>query len=95
MDVKGTALDFQEAHEIGARIADKSFGNLYDHCFILKEDEKKGSDLRVAAVLSDATSGRRMIVTTNQLAVQLYSGNHLNGLNKHGQYSAHQGRGLY
>lgn len=74
LPVKGTPLDFNEPTRIGERIERlKPALNGYDHNYVLAE----GSGLKLAARLSEPTSGRIMEVRTTQPAVQLYTGNHL------------------
>lgn len=82
--VKGTPLDFTTPHVVGGRIeADYKplkQGLGYDHNYVLK-----GAGMKLAAVVHDPKSGRVMEVSTDQPAVQLYTGNHLNGVKgKHG-----------
>ena len=72
--LKGTPMDFQQPTRIGERIqqlAPKLNG--YDHNYILGE----GKALKMAARLTEPSSGRVMEVRTTQPAVQLYTGNHL------------------
>jgi aldose 1-epimerase len=78
-DVSGTPMDFTHATAIGQRI-DADFEALrfaggYDHCWVLNP----GTGTRLAARLSDPTSGRTMEVFTNQPGIQFYSGNFLDG----------------
>lgn len=77
--VIGTPLDFTTPHVIGERIG-ASFKPLvqgvgYDHNYVLK-----GSGMRLAARVKDPKSGRVMEVSTTDPAVQLYTGNHLKGV---------------
>jgi aldose 1-epimerase len=80
--VDGTPFDFRSPTEIGARIgADDeqlTFGGGYDHNFVL-EGWRPDGELRPAAVLRDAPSGRTMEVLTTEPGVQFYSGNFLDG----------------
>jgi aldose 1-epimerase len=86
--VKGTPFDFTVAHPIGERIeardAQLTFGSGYDHNWVL--DQQTG-DLRVAAAVSEATTGRGILVETTEPGLQFYSGNFLNGtqIGKSGQ----------
>lgn len=79
VSIKGTPLDFTTPHTIGERIgADfkplaQGFG--YDHNYVLP-----GSGMKLAATLKDSSSGRVMVVRTTEPGVQLYTGNHLNGV---------------
>jgi aldose 1-epimerase len=77
--VEGTPMDFRKSTKIGTRI-DAPFealklGGGYDHCWVLRP----GKGVRLAAVLRDATSGRKLEVLTDQPGVQFYSGNFLDG----------------
>jgi hypothetical protein len=78
--VAGTPFDFRSAHAIGERIgaADTqlSYGKGYDHNFVL--DGTPG-DLRLAAVVVEPESGRRMDVLTTEPGLQFYAGNFLDG----------------
>ena len=75
--VKGTPLDFTKAATIGSRIAqvaDKTGG--YDHNFVLRG---KGKSLALAARAYEPKTGRVMEMYTTEPAVQLYTGNFLDG----------------
>jgi aldose 1-epimerase len=72
--VKGTPFDFTTATAIGARINNVPGG--YDHNFVL--NNKDGS-LKLAAVLADSISGRKLEVYTTQPGLQFYTGNFLDG----------------
>ncbi|WP_184342278.1 aldose epimerase family protein [Prosthecobacter vanneervenii] len=77
--IKGTPLDFTTPHAIGERIG-ADFKPLvqgigYDHNYVLQ-----GSGLKLAAIVKDTASGRVMTVRTTEPGVQLYTGNHLNGV---------------
>ncbi len=76
LSVLGTPLDFTTPHTIGERIdADfeaLKFGVGYDHNFILP-----GKGLRPAARVREPKSGRIMEVLTTEVAVQLYTSNHM------------------
>jgi aldose 1-epimerase len=78
--VEGTPLDFRQPTAIGARInADDEqmkFGKGYDHNFVLN---RTGPGLVLAARAVDPDSGRQLEVYTTQPAVQLYTGNFLDG----------------
>ena len=78
--VAGTAFDFREPAALGARIrADDPqlvIAKGYDHCFVLNG---AGGTLRPAASCFDPVSGRRLDVATTQPALQLYTGNTLDG----------------
>jgi aldose 1-epimerase len=76
--VKGTPLDFTKATKIGARIDPlintPTLG--YDHNFVL---EKRDKGPTFAAKLKEPVSGRVLNVSTTEPAIQIYSGNFLNG----------------
>lgn len=76
--VEGTPLDFRRPTVIGARIeqddAQLRFGGGYDHNWIVNQPE---AGLRLAAVVTEATSGRKLEVHTTQPGIQFYSGNML------------------
>ena len=80
--VAGTPFDFRTFHAIGERIgADNTQiknGAGYDHNYVLNG---KAGQLRRAATVYEATSGREMRVYTTEPGVQLYTGNFLDGLN--------------
>lgn len=90
--VEGTPLDFRKPKKIGARIEElidtAALG--YDHNFVLNEpaDDKP---MRLAAVLVDSASGRRLRIMTTEIGVQFYSGNFLMGqTGKGGKTYPHQ-----
>ncbi|HVU18221.1 MAG TPA: aldose epimerase family protein [Candidatus Didemnitutus sp.] len=94
--VAGTPLDFQSTRRIGERLHDAHeqivLGNGYDHNFVLGDG--MAASPKVAAVVSDPDSGRRMEVLTTEPGVQFYSGNFLDGtlLGKSGRpYVKHGG----
>jgi aldose 1-epimerase len=76
--VAGTPLDFTKPTAIGDRIRDGFpqlvFGRGYDHNWVVD-----GSGMRVAAVLSEPTSGRVLTMSSDQPGLQFYSGNFLDG----------------
>ncbi|NQU22614.1 MAG: galactose mutarotase [Candidatus Nealsonbacteria bacterium] len=74
-EVKDTPMDFTKPKKVGARIDQVEGG--YDHCYVLKEGKGKG--LTLCARLVDPGSGRVMEIRTSQPAVQLYTGNFLEG----------------
>jgi aldose 1-epimerase len=73
-DVEGTAFDFTEPFEIGARIEEVPGG--YDHNFVLNESSE---EMPVVATLKDPESGRVMEILTKEPGLQFYSGNFLDG----------------
>lgn len=78
--VAGTPFDFRKPEVIGARInADNDQikkGGGYDHNWVVNGNP---GTLRVAAILTDPESGRRLTVETTEPGIQFYSGNFLNG----------------
>ena len=72
--VAGTPFDFTSPHAIGERIAQVEGG--YDHNFVLRGG---GGKLVLAARVEEPGSGRAMEISTDQPAVQLYTGNFLDG----------------
>ncbi len=79
--VAGTPLDFRTPTPIGARIEQNDeqlqFGKGYDQNFVVNGIP---GELRLAARVSEATSGRTLEVLTTQPGVQFYSGNMLPNL---------------
>jgi aldose 1-epimerase len=88
--VKGSALDFTEAKEIGARLEEtkKSVPSTsgYDHCYVLRA--AKG-ELALAGRVEDPKSGRVMEVYTTEPGMQLYTANFLDGDPKNGGHKQH------
>jgi aldose 1-epimerase len=78
--VKGTPFDFTKARAIGQHIdaTDEQiqYGGGYDHNFVLKGN---AGTMRLAARVTERTSGRAMDVTTTEPGVQFYTGNFLDG----------------
>jgi len=70
--VAGTVFDFTSPHPIGERIAQVEGG--YDHNFVLN-----GRAPARAARVEEPGSGRAMEIYTDQPAIQLYTGNFLDG----------------
>ncbi len=85
--VEGTPLDFGAYHPIGERIGDLKATNGYDHCFVVAGEP---GTMRMAAKVLDPASGRTLLVETTQPAVQLYTGNFLNGTPANGNYKMHE-----
>ena len=75
--VAGTGIDFTTPTRIGDRI-DRylDHANGYDHNFVLRSG---GGELAFAARVSEPTSGRVLEVWTTEPAMQLYTGNWLDG----------------
>ena len=78
--VAGTPFDFRKPEVIGARINDDNqqlkFGRGYDHNWVLNGN---AGTLRVAAIVTDPESGRKMTVETTEPGIQFYTGNFLDG----------------
>jgi len=78
--VKGTPFDFTKPTKVGVRIDDNydqlSLAGGYDHNFVIN---RKGAGLVMAAGVYEPTSGRILEVSTDQPAVQFYTGNFLDG----------------
>jgi aldose 1-epimerase len=79
--VTGTPFDFTTSHKIGERIDDSTdvqikFGGGYDHCWVLTDSTQ---NLKLAATVHEAKSGRFMEVYTTEPAIQFYTGNFLDG----------------
>jgi aldose 1-epimerase len=74
LSVAGTPFDFTSPHAIGERIAQVEGG--YDHNFVLRGG---GRALALAARVEEPGSGRAMEIYTDQPAIQLYTGNFLDG----------------
>lgn len=72
--VAGTPLDFGSPHAIGERIARVEGG--YDHNYVLRGG---GGTLALAARVEEPESGRVLEIRTDQPAIQLYTGNFLDG----------------
>ncbi len=80
--VAGTPFDFRTSTAIGKRIHSRHEqlrrGKGYDHNFVLKS--KRDKRLVKAARVYDSMSGRVMEVETTEPGIQLYTGNHLDGV---------------
>lgn len=75
LPVEGTALDFLKEKEIGRDIDQLPAG--YDHCFVAY---REGEGLASIARVVDPAGGRGFELATTKPAVQLYTGNNLNGI---------------
>jgi aldose 1-epimerase len=79
--VAGTLFDFRERCAIGARIreADEQllYGQGYDICYVL--GKAAGAEPRLAARIRAPASGRTLDIETTQPALQIYTGNKLDG----------------
>lgn len=79
--VAGTPFDFRSSKAIGRDItaddAQLKLGQGYDHNFVLKNTPDK--ELVLAGLVLEPKSGRVLEVLTDDIAVQFYSGNFLDG----------------
>ena len=79
--VKSTPFDFREKHQIGELINtdDEQLKNAkgYNHVWIVDKNDPKAYAWN--ATLTDPASGREMKMGSNQVGLQFYSGNDLNG----------------
>ena len=84
LGVKNTPFDFLEKHPIGDSIeADDEqirFGKGYNHNWVI--DKNRPAAYAWAATLTEPKSGREMQLWTNQVGVQCYTGNALDGKTK-------------
>lgn len=74
--VEGTAFDFRTAKPLGQDM-DRTGIAGYDHCFIMTAQKETG--LYEIAHVHEPVSGRTLTCYTTLPAVQLYTGNHLDG----------------
>jgi aldose 1-epimerase len=78
--VAGTPFDFRKPMMIGTHIHDANeqlrFGSGYDQNFVINGP---ADTLRLAAIVTDRESGRKMTVETTEPGVQFYTANHLDG----------------
>jgi aldose 1-epimerase len=93
--VAGTPFDFRRGAPIGARIDGddeqlRAAGG-YDHSFALAGAT---GQLRRAARVSEPTTGRVLEVLTTEPAIQLYSGNYLDGMRGKAGASYHRRTGF-
>ena len=75
LPVAGTPLDFRKQKAIGRDIDQLQIG--YDYCFLA---DKEGDRLEPVARVVDPASGRGFELSTTKPAVQLYTGNFLDGI---------------
>jgi len=80
-DLTNTPLDFRKPTVIGERIKTDfvalKYGKGYDHNFVLN---KKAGEVTLAAEVYEPATGIVMKVSTNQPALQFYSGNFMDGV---------------
>lgn len=92
---EGTVFDFSEVTPLrkGLETDDESIKKAggYDHCLVFSETAF--TELTHSLTLSDPESGRSMSIATNMPAVQVYSGNFLDGSQngKHGKIEKRTG----
>lgn len=89
--VRDTPMDFTSEHALGERISDDfpalKYGKGYDNCWLADTFD---GELHTVATLRSTKSGRKLTVSTNQPALQVYTGNWLNGSPKgKGGYDYH------
>ena len=91
--VEGTSFDFTEEKPIGLDFLqeEQQFTKGYDHAFLLNEDHQK-----TAAILTALDRLLRLEVSTSQRALQVYTGNYLNGTpaRQGGKYADYSGIAL-
>lgn len=78
LSVDGTAFDFRTEMPIGKNI-DAVDNAGYDHNWVLD-----GDGMRQVATLTDAASGRRLTLVTDQPGIQVYAGGYLEGASAKG-----------
>jgi aldose 1-epimerase len=75
LPVEGTLLDFRKQRAIGRDIDQLPVG--YDHCFVA---DREGNRLEPIARVVNPACGRGLEISTTKPAVQLYTGNFLDGI---------------
>ena len=79
-DVEGTPFDFRKPKRVGDDINEDytqlTFGNGYDHCWVLNNQNE---GMRFVASAYDTLSGRSLEIFSDQPGIQFYSGNFLDG----------------
>jgi aldose 1-epimerase len=93
--VAGTPMDFRQPTAIGARIEQDDeqikLGLGYDHNWVINGTP---GTLRLAAIVREPASGRRLEVHTTQPGVQFYTGNFLTGVQGKGGLLHHKRTGF-
>ena len=78
--VEGTPFDFRKPKRVGDDINEDytqlTFGNGYDHCWVLNN---QNVGVRFVASAYDTLSGRSLEIFSDQPGIQFYSGNFLDG----------------
>lgn len=81
-DVAGSPMDFRESKKIGADIHKETdalkIGKGYDHCWAI-DGWELGKMMADAVELYSEKTGRRLLVSSDQPGVQIYTGNWLAG----------------
>jgi aldose 1-epimerase len=94
--VEGTPFDLRSPAPIGARLdapdEQLRYGRGFDHNYVLRAGA--ANELRLAARVSEPTSGRVMEVLTTEPGLQLYTGNGLDGAGGVNGRSYRRGDGL-
>lgn len=97
-EVEGTPMNFISEKRLGDEIKNDfpalKYGKGYDNCWVI---DNWDGNIKDVAVLSDEKSGRVLTVATNQPAIQVYTGNWLEGcpISKSGlQYHDYDGVAL-
>lgn len=86
LEVKNSPFDFRKPKSIGQDLTQEKtndqlkFAGGYDHHFVIAK--KKSNTIKLAAVLFDAPSGRKMEVFTNEPCIHIFSANFFNGADK-------------
>ena len=79
-NVGGTSFDFRKPKKVGEEINTLNkqlmFGNGYDHCWVLNNQDH---GLRFVASAYDSETGRLLEIFSDQPGIQFYSGNFLDG----------------
>jgi aldose 1-epimerase len=79
-NVSGTSFDFRKPKKVGEEINTLNkqlmFGNGYDHCWVLNNQDQ---GLRFVASAYDSETGRLLEIFSDQPGIQFYSGNFLDG----------------
>ncbi len=79
--VEGTPMDFTQPKVVGKDVKQDfpalNYGKGYDNCWVI--DGYEDGDVHLVGVLSDPESGRKVEISTDQPAAQVYTGNWLEG----------------
>ncbi len=92
LSVEATPFNFKSFKSVGKDIYDKNiqlkYGNGYDHCFILNNEN---NSLKLVSKLLELKSGRIMEVYSTEPAIQFYSGNFLSKEKTNGKFGKRSG----